>query len=65
MPAKRKYPEGTKRVSFFCPSDLKTAIEHEAARTGRSETEVIQAGVRRETADKTKPARAASADLFG
>jgi hypothetical protein len=48
MAAKRKYPPGTKRVSFFIPPALKSALADAASRTNRTETEVLHAGLRRE-----------------
>lgn len=48
MAAKRKYPEGTKRASFFCPPRMKAQLEETARQTERTETDVIHAALRAE-----------------
>ncbi|AUQ95976.1 hypothetical protein PhaeoP66_03234 [Phaeobacter inhibens] len=50
MAAKKKYPDGTKRVSFFCPPADKAALVKAAEITDRTETEVLQDALRKEAA---------------
>jgi len=45
------------RTTVYLPDDLKTAIEHEAARRGISEAEVIRLAVRQLTGERKRPRR--------
>lgn len=53
MAARKKYPPGTKRVSYFMPPDLKAELEQRADAIGCSETEIVHDALRAELA---KPA---------
>lgn len=66
MAARKKYPDGTKRMSFFIPPELKRRLEERSARTNRSYSDIILRGLELEFADASTPeAAVAPENAFG
>lgn len=65
MAAKRKYPEGTARSSFFFPPAMKDALKATASRTGRTETEVVHDALRAEFEREASAGRESQPEAFG